>query len=805
MVKDTGNDQKWKGKRDRDDTPSFIRNVDSRSSMLQPGRTSIPVLAVPTSIRIWNKIRWPLAVITAVIVLAVVGFFTNDILVSKNVEQRVKDSFIGEESAHVQVLLESNRVLRTMSEKYSDRLNVQAAFAWNTMLVARLFGEDKTLIKQADDAFDAIEDDTSSIGMAANAVRLIFAGDLKTAQSAINDGLTAHDTEPRIHLADAWLKLAQHNTDSGVKKLTELRERFPEYLPPLYTLIEVGISRNDNLSIATYSAELLTASTGNLFGALTSLLVRLPGWNKDPLSAAELQELVSVQKDLREQVKTAPKKLQIYSSFMEGRIQSELGNYKQAIEIFKPMLDDSEHLNILAWYGKAIMEERGPRAALDALASAGETPPFEIHDLRARAYLSLYNVAEAEKAISALTGQVDYDLSELKWLLAVRKGDSEEAKKTVPKTLSKRLQTPALEMYDLIRRTGDKDGIDAITSAMTAGGLTDCADAIGHWHNNRLHKLFHLFGNSTDSCVIPLSLRLMKDNYSPETLTELVRRLPKGPGLIQTQVDKTLVTWKTKGYAAALKELNEIAANNYETGPLITAIAEAYLRMEQYQKVIDLTQNSNYPEAVALQYHGLIALNQKKQASALLQKYGEDDGTQDHPAIKMLILDQKKDTGNAIEIIESVDSAIGQAGIWTAEMAEIKAVAMSALGERGDADRYLTAMIKSAGRAGGMSESWEVQKAIIRINLRRGGNFLFKAVAYTVDLYKSKVEDAEVTFSYGVESQRQGNERGAVRYFNDTIELDPTYTPAYIELNKMEELTEELTALLQLFRPNAKL
>lgn len=808
MTTDNGNDQKWKGSRGRDDTPSFIRNVESRSSMLNPGRNSsdyIPVLSVPTSVKVWAKIRWPLAVVTVVLVLAFVGFFTNDILVSKNVELRIEDSFIGEKTAHVQVLFESNRVLHTLSKKYPKRINVQAAYAWNTVLLVKLFGDRDGLIKNAEAAFEAIDDDTSSIGIAAKAAKRVLDGKLEEGETVVNKGLLAFGNEPRIHLAEAWLKLAKGNTKAGVEKLEGIRSQFPEYLPPLFELIDVSIKNGDNLAIATHSSELLTASTGNLYGAVASLLVRLPGWNKDPLSSEDLEELISVQKELRRQVKKAPQKLQVYTQFIEGRLEAERGNYARAIEVFQPMLSDPQKLNVLAWYGKAMMEQDGPRAALAAIESAGTNPPFEIHDLRARAYLALYKVAEAEESIFALTGKVDYDLNELKWILAVRKGDVEKAKAKLPPSISRRLQYDALEMYELLQKVGDKEGIEKLTDAMSEGGLVDCAAAIGHWHNNRLLKILHQFRTSEDSCVVTLSVRLMKDNFDPQTLVEIANRLPKSNSLVRTNIDKTVITWKTDGYAKALAALDAIAEQKYQSGPLVTALAEAYFRMEQYKKVVQVTAGTHYPEALALRYKSFVSMQRKKDALKLLLNAARNKSVNGHPAIVTLLLSQTKDTGAIGEVIEGVEKAIDGAGVWTSELAELKALSMSAMGERGDADRFMTGLIKPAGRAGGLAESWEVQKAIIRINLRRGGNFLFKAVSYTVDLYKSKVEDAEVIYSYGIESQRQGNERGAVRYFNDAIELDPTYVAAYQQLSVMNELTEELKLSLAKYRPYVKL
>ena len=45
----------------REDTPSFIRNVEARAELLNPqSEGRIPVLSMPTSVKRWRQVRWPL-------------------------------------------------------------------------------------------------------------------------------------------------------------------------------------------------------------------------------------------------------------------------------------------------------------------------------------------------------------------------------------------------------------------------------------------------------------------------------------------------------------------------------------------------------------------------------------------------------------------------------------------------------------------------------------------------------------------------------------------------------------------------
>ncbi len=806
MTENKDNDTQWSSNRHRDDTPSFIRNVESKSSILHPSsRDSLPILAVPRSVRIWQKVRWPLAIFTVALILIIVGAFTHKILEKKNVAQRLEDSMIGETFAQVQVMYESNRVLSSLSSEYPDYQNVQAAFAWNTILLSRLFNEQQSLLPAAQNAFNAIENDSAAIALAARAGRAILKSQYDDAAALIKLGVSQNNREPRLHLTSAWLDIARGNLEAGLKKLTQMRKQFPDYLPPLYTLIEVSVSQGDNLAIATYSTELLTTSTGNLYGALTSLLVRLPLWNSDPLSDGELKKIRNAAEELTVQVKDAPEVLKTYTSFIEGRLAMQEGNYPKAISILKRQLNDKYQLNTLAWYGKAVMKQNGPNAVLEALKSAGENPRVEIYDLRARAQLELYDVQEAEKALRELSKKSSFDLNELQWILAVRKGDLTVAKSRLPEHISTRLVSVVLEMYELLQKLGDKEGLYSLTAAMKNGTLSECADAIENWHENRLQKIFHQFSSPTDGCIAAFALRVMRNSYPPDKLKFLSEKAVADVNDLRTRVDRIHVIWKTQGYMPALKELDELAARKTSSGPLLVAIASEYMEMGKNNQARELLASTDYPEAIALYIKSLQALNKGKKAQIVLSKAMQNTAYQHHPALINLAIEQKYEAGKIGEVVQDVDAVIENAGAWSSEIAALKAMAMSAMGERGDADRYLTSFIKPAGRIAGLAESWEVQKSIIRINLRRGGNFMFKAVAYTIELYKSKIEDPEVTFSYGVESQRQGNSRGAVRYFNDAIEMDPAFFPAYKELQDLDEMTDELRDKLKKFRPNANL
>jgi Tfp pilus assembly protein PilF len=73
------------------------------------------------------------------------------------------------------------------------------------------------------------------------------------------------------------------------------------------------------------------------------------------------------------------------------------------------------------------------------------------------------------------------------------------------------------------------------------------------------------------------------------------------------------------------------------------------------------------------------------------------------------------------------------------------------------------------------------------------------------DLTQAGLKDAELSYSLAVTNIRQGNDRGAVRYLRDAIQIDPSFVPAYSQLEALGKLEEEERAGLERTRPGAKL
>jgi tetratricopeptide (TPR) repeat protein len=156
------------------------------------------------------------------------------------------------------------------------------------------------------------------------------------------------------------------------------------------------------------------------------------------------------------------------------------------------------------------------------------------------------------------------------------------------------------------------------------------------------------------------------------------------------------------------------------------------------------------------------------------------------------------------EVIAAAEAVFPTAGRWAAEVAELKAKAQSVKGDRGDADRTLLAAADKVVKGVGIDESWSAKLALVRMNLDRGGNFVFKAFAVAFEMYRAGVKDAELSYSYAVTNIDQGNERGALRYLREAIDLDPSFVPAYTRLKLLDKLPDELLAQLERSLPGTQ-
>ena len=799
-------DEDWKNKKSRDDTPSFIRDVQARAEMLNPNRNgeSIPVLAMPKSVRLWRKIRWPLFIAIVVLLLAVIGIFTNDRLVGRSVENKVEEAAVLEAAAKIDGLISAEKTLAALAERHPGRLNAQAANAWHGVLLGELFGPREKYRQAAAPSLGRIKGNTTALGCAARAGADHLAGRDEQAILLADQGLKTHPGDPRLQLVRVWAFRALGRRAETAEAIAALRKSAPHYLPAVQFALVSAVDDGDLDAVKRYSTELLTMSPGDMIGTLGSIAVRLPRWGEaaNPARTTTMLEDVAT---LRSHLDEAPDNIAALGFFLSGRTNLASGKLAEAVADLRASFDRKKSDKVLAWYALAVRRKDGPTAALALLGSPKAGKSVEVVSIKAQCHLDLHRVDAASEAIAALESMGASDAAELGWVLAVRSGDAEKAKSTLPASIDARLQWVGLEMHDLLRGRGDAEGVAAL-----AGRFEDaaCAGAIRAWHSPHVGRLLSVFESAKKReipCVAALTARLMRGHFAPAELRKSAdAAVAASEGDLRTRVDHALAIWLTDGREPAVRALDEIVAAKPEGTPLRTALFDAYLAMGLPERAIEVLSACTTAECAGLRIAAWKRSKSPARAAEELDAALAAGADPKAPGLAVAAMERDLEAQRFEAVIERAGEVFPTAGRWAAEVAELKAKAQAAKGDRGDADRTLIGAADKVVKGVGIEESWAAKLALVRMNLDRGGNYVFKAFGVTFEMYKAGVKDAELSYSYAVANIDQGNERGAVRYLREAVDLDPSFVPAYTRLKLVDKLPEELLAKLERTMPGAQ-
>lgn len=798
----------WSGRKRRDDTPSFIRDVQARAEMLNPVRSgdAIPVLTMPSSVRLWRKIRWPLFIFIVLGILVAVGLFTNDRLVARRIERKIADARTAESVATIDSLSESDENLAALAKRHPGRINAQVAYAWNAMLMAELFGSVEERLENASPSFELSKSDNSPTSIAAKAARRYHLGDPSGALEEVEKGLKEHPGEPRLQLVRAIALKVAGRGEEAAEVLLALRTSKVDYLPALHVQLTTAIEDGDEEAAKAFAAELLTVAPGDLHGVLASIAVRLPEWGARRPGNAFIATLVAELRVAEDRIPEAPPKISLLGRYVAGRVYLLARQLDKAKKDLK-FASNNGMDEALAWYALAVRESSGPAEALSVLEKVGDDPGPEVASLRASCFLDFHQVKNAAAAIDALEASSGAEaVSRLRWILAVRDADLGAAKEHLPGKIGGDLMWVGLEMYHLARLYGDREAIGALRDRFE-GDAGSCGVGIGAWHEETASGVYKkLDPASKDGCTSALVAKLMRGHVDPGAVEKAAARsVDLSDGEMFPLVDKALALWLSKGREAALAPLEQIEKRDPDGKLIRIAMAEAYLLMGLPAKAQGILDGLAGPVVMSLKIEAATNAGDKAMASSLIEEVQADKELRDQPAVAYWLLKGRLENSDFDKVVTRADEILENAGVWTAEIAELKAKALNAMGSRGDADRSLLSAAKLARSGSGLGEAWETKLALVRLNLRRGGNFLFKAVAVTLDLYKAGVKDAELSYSYAVANIRQGNERGAMRYLREAVELDPSFVPPFNQLKLMGKLEDGQAALLERTMPGTSL
>ncbi len=806
-------DSGWKGRKSRDDTPSFIRSVQARAEMLHPSRDgseALPVLKMPASIRLWRKIRWPLFVALVLALLAAVAVFTSDRLEARSVVRRIGDARELEARGTVPALVKAEQILSTLAERHPERANARLAWAWQAVLLAEVFGPPEDYAAKAREALDGVDAGKSAVGRAARAGLHYLEGEHAAALEDVASGLDEHAGEPRLHLVQALVSLALGKRDQAHEVFEKIRREHEKYLPATHLQLAAAVEADDRERMRELAADLIAGSSDNLFAALARIAAVLPSWGERRLSSERVAELMQVLSAMEPRIEKAPVRVAMLGRRVMGRTLLMAGEPERAAEHLKLVVDRRSDPQQLAWYARAIHRFDGPDSALEVLEKKRDIESPEIREVRVRCRLARYEIERAAEEFAELekSGRLESSVRELRWVLAVRSGDLATAKGALPDSLDERHLWLALDMYRLLTDSGDAKGIDALVERLEkidAG----CANAIRAWHHGPVRDAYEALDLSGKHgvCVDALAARLLRGHADPSQVAEAAQRAASASGNDPArEMNRALALWLSEGRQRAADLLDELRSRSVQGAPARHGLAESYLEIGMPEPALELVAEEGGARDLAIRIAALDALGRdKKRDAAIDQAAKRLKKGEDHPALAYWLMKRDLRLSAFDRVAERGAEAARNGGRWTAEIAELRARAMNTMGSRGDADRSLETAAQWARKRVGRGESWQAKLGIVRLNLRRGGNFLYRAVATISQMYKAGVRDAELSYSYAVANIRQGNERGALRYLRDAVQLDPSFVPAFEQLSVLGKLRDDERALLESARPDVRI
>lgn len=787
----------------RDDTPSFIRNVQARAELLNPQRqsgTQIPVLTMPRSVRIWRTVRWPLFIFIVIIVLLTVGLVTNNLLVARSVSRTIEEAQRAEQMGEIDKISEAGKTLRNLAEQNPDRPVAQAAWAWQAVLEAVLFGPEKDLLAEAEKALAQAAGESGGTVDAARSGIALLKGDREGALKLAEKGIAANPAEPRLKLAQSWALARLGKANDARKTLAAGIELKASYVPFFIAGIFMELEAGQRLEALNLVEKLLVVAPSHLAGTLVKIELNLPPWGAAPLPPERTAALAREIRILAPAIAAAPLKLANLGDLLTGRIDLAAGKHKEAKQAFVRAAARMPDSSVVAWLAVATRETSGAEAALAVLDQHPDSSGPEILDLRAENLLAYHRVVQAKKAIDALaeTGQLRGRLQELRWVLAVRRGDWSAAAGSIPEALTPQLVWPAVELYFGLKGAGDLPAILKLADAL-AGADPACAEAIRAWHGKSAARAVRLLrgsgeGEERSACVDALAAWLLRGHVPPEEVLAAAKHAATASsGDLYPEVALALTSWPIEGHATALARLDGVAAKNAEGASLRYALARAYLELRAPDKALAALEGVDQPDGIALRILAARAAGKDEMADKLVKTAVARAKETPHPALAYMAVDALFRAGKMSLVPDEAEAFVpaATAGCWTAEIAGLAARALNQMGDTTESDRLLFQTTKQISELAGFDESLEARLEQIELNIGRGGKHMYRALFLITEAQQGGLASGKLSFDLAVANLKDGNERLGLRYLEDALALDPTLDAAYAELARIGKLPAE--------------
>jgi tetratricopeptide (TPR) repeat protein len=299
-----------------------------------------------------------------------------------------------------------------------------------------------------------------------------------------------------------------------------------------------------------------------------------------------------------------------------------------------------------------------------------------------------------------------------------------------------------------------------------------------------------------------LGVDLLRGHVKPKVLTPLLEDLQDAAQYdLRLRVSVALATWLTGDRDLAVKMLDDVKRVKPGGIPILRTLGRAYLDVGLPKRALEVLENVSEPEAMAIRIRAARVSGDKRLESDLIEGLIRGEGEVLHPAAYYFLFQKNILAGKTQDLSETIDTVLPSAGRWTSEIADLASRTLNSTGQRAEADRLLYQVAKQVNQPVGLGESIDVRFAQIGLNMRRGGKFLFRA-QYLLGLLKEEgVRDPRLSYNLALIHIRDNNERRGLSLLREAISLDPTFKPAYKQLDQLGKLDEETAAKMKRFLP----
>jgi tetratricopeptide (TPR) repeat protein len=770
-----------------------------------PRDSFIPVLAVKRSYILWRRARIALIAASAVAAILTGALVVKSRLVRKEVRETVSRALAEESAGGLGEIRSARGTLAELAERRSDESAALQASAWLHVLEALLFGPDE-LAKKAELALSASGVDRDSLGASAEAGLALLRGKYDEAQRLAENGLTKHPGEPRLALVRAMALDAKGDFAAASRAFLDAAMASPLYFPLAAAGLEAAVRADDAESGRRFAALLARSSSKDrLLGSLAAAAFSLGRWGEEKKGGETAEILLSMMDELEAEIGAAPPRLGGLGRYIEGRVLLDADRPADAANAFELAMERLPAPNAVAWCGLALLESKGPDAALALLDTHPGVTSAPVLDLRARCLLANDRVDKAAKVLDALetTGALPARVAGLRFALAVKRGDSEDALSRLPETIDPKRAETALELFFQLEDDGAKKGVVKLTKALD-GELAGCGKVMRTWHTqDPAPALRKMNAEESDPCVSALAVKLLWGRTDLSSLRRSLERVtPEMRANLSFRVLEARAAWLTEGRDTALAILDAVMAKKPEAVPLALEVARAYAEMGKPERAVEALRGVETPKALAILYG---AAREKKDAGAvdIVETATRKHAEAPHPALAVIIAHAQFTAGDPKDAAKTADKILPNAGRFTAQLAEIAAKSINLYGDRADADRLLLGTARRIGASFGLEELWDLELAYVRMNISRGGSkFQRRAEAMLGDMKRDGAVDARIPLEEGMLAARSGDKEKAAFNFRKALALNPSIGAAYAQLKKLAALDAETAATMRKVLPD---